>query len=829
MLRALHLTSVALLILCLPSASIGQEWICDNGEACTSHTGTWPLSGAPDPYGADSVYGKWGVTYTWNFQAPQSGSYEFSMWWTEWPSRCTACPVSVRCGGQTVGTYSLNQQQEGGQWNTLDEYSLDAGEQCSVRIQAIGAASTCADAVRFALTSPEPCVDEDGDGYGDPASPSCDYPELDCNDADPDAYPGAAEDCENEGDDDCDGLTDDADPDCAAPSEMVCDNGQACSSSTGTWLVSGGANPYGANSLYGRYGATYTWTFQIPQTGDYDLNLWWTQWPSRCTSCPVTVRCGGQVVGTFSVNQQLNGGQWNLADTYALAEGQQCAVTIQAVGSPTTCADAVKLVPQGGAAVCGNGTREGGEDCDGEDDASCPGLCQPDCTCPAQAAEHIYAAWVHNAGYPQVTSMLQDLGATRQSEKLWTYVNTAQNKTYHVHIADDMPSLIEGLTTEGAHVIVRGHANYGLGPLPATEAEKRAEVIEDVYTIDDPRILNVASVWTGVSISGMIRSQAYPNWQPVFQDGASGIMPFGFFDPKGTPPYNYYITYQVPGDPTYYRIETVRESAFDRFPEADATAWFSSSGAVPNPSDPNHRRYYVTSPAFFLSQGGWTLATEPAGYYDDGFLWIPGGTGANEARWSFRVPAAGSYQIQAWWPASATNTQTARYTVHHATGTTTVVVNQRLNGAQWNVLGQFNLTRYDHAVILTDESVSGRVVADAIRIVQGTTYESIVDDTKTPYHFSRKTVLFRKGLDIPKDQLRYSRLFYDSCNVNNYFLDTFNKGTVFYTTGASVGYGAILYLRGYLEGKTDHELWEIVQDAEPKYDYYYFDKYPWEQ
>ena len=34
-------------------------------------------------------------------------------------------------------------------------------------------------------------------------------------------------------------------------------------------------------------------------------------------------------------------------------------------------------------AVCGNCILKKGEECDGTDDAACPGLCQPDCTCGA--------------------------------------------------------------------------------------------------------------------------------------------------------------------------------------------------------------------------------------------------------------------------------------------------------------------------------------------------------------------------------------------------------------------------------------------------------------
>ena len=58
------------------------------------------------------------------------------------------------------------------------------------------------------------CIDNDGDGYGDPASPDCTYPELDCDDSDQDINPGAVENCSDGLDNDCDGLIDSEDPDC---------------------------------------------------------------------------------------------------------------------------------------------------------------------------------------------------------------------------------------------------------------------------------------------------------------------------------------------------------------------------------------------------------------------------------------------------------------------------------------------------------------------------------------------------------------------------------------------------------------------------------------
>jgi hypothetical protein len=84
-------------------------------------------------------------------------------------------------------------------------------------------------------------------------------------------------------------------------------------------------------------------------------------------------------------------------------------------------------------------------------------------------------------------------------------------------------------------------------------------------------------------------------------------------------------------------------------------------------------------------------------------------------------------------------------------------------------------------------------------------------------------------VEIPKEELRFSRLFYDSCNSGPYYLSSLAHGIVFYSVSSAEGLGALIYLRGHMEGKTDEELYALVQEAQPKYDYYNFNKYPWEQ
>lgn len=52
------------------------------------------------------------------------------------------------------------------------------------------------------------CTDLDGDGYGNPASAACTHPELDCDDAYEDVYPGAPEICDDGIDNQCPGDPD---------------------------------------------------------------------------------------------------------------------------------------------------------------------------------------------------------------------------------------------------------------------------------------------------------------------------------------------------------------------------------------------------------------------------------------------------------------------------------------------------------------------------------------------------------------------------------------------------------------------------------------------
>ncbi len=471
-------------------------------------------------------------------------------------------------------------------------------------------------------------------------------------------------------------------------------------------------------------------------------------------------------------------------------------------------------------------------------------FCAGAASSPANAAttvletEHIYVCWLYGpnvSGTRGLTSFLQKLGA-RKKGSLWTYTNASLQKAFVIHLVSDFAGMKQALYTEDAHVVINGHSNYGMGGVFATAAELGRQKIAAIRYIDDVRLLTYSSPWIAVNVPKIREHQSYPNWWPVFQDGTSGIMPYDFDDPRGLPPFNYCLTYQLPGDPTHYKIETVENSYLERFPGCDHPAWYAPDGSAPDPANPEHLQYFLTyTNKAFDYAGVWTKADSARSFYGDNFLYAPAGQGLNQVGWFFSIPAPGNYSISACWPAWSRNTSAAFYTVTHAAGTKTVKVNQKLNAGRWKKLGVFTFDTGEYAVVLTDQSSARQtfVVADAIRITSATdaaAFDQVVDNGPCPApHFGKKTIVFRKQLEIEPSQLRYKRLYYDGCFSGPYYLGTFQRGISFYTVDDSEGTGYTSYLKAYLGGKTDEEIWAAVQQVQAVYDYFDFGKPPTDQ
>ncbi len=300
--------------------------------------------------------------------------------------------------------------------------------------------------------------------------------------------------------------------------EKIIDNGDPGTSQTGLWQTSGALGFYGIDSLWSRDGTTYTWSFTPTKSGYYDVSMWWTEWPSRSTSIPVYIQYNGGT-NLIQINQQQNGGKWNSMGEYELLANVTYNVTITSQPDPSsTCADAVKfsykeagntkpdafidtinpnpIMPGQTVSFTGHGTDSNGSitaynwssdiagDLSSSSSFSTSGLTAGTHTIqfrvlddkglwsdPATAyldigVEHIYIAPLYFGEYLPKTlyeQLLHDMGATQQSAQIWTYVDTSINKTYIIQFVSSAGEITQALYRNGAHIIMYGHSNYGLG------------------------------------------------------------------------------------------------------------------------------------------------------------------------------------------------------------------------------------------------------------------------------------------------------------------------------------------------------------------------------
>ncbi|MCP3970809.1 MAG: hypothetical protein GY717_10955, partial [Rhodobacteraceae bacterium] len=113
--------------------------------------------------------------------------------------------------------------------------------------------------------------------------------------------------------------------------------------------------------------------------------------------------------------------------------------------------------------------------------------------------------------------------------------------------------------------------------------------------------------------------------------------------------------------------------------------------------------------------GSWAHSTSVEPYYADDYQYHAPGTGANTATWAVGLGGSGSYDVYATWSAHPNRAGNAGYTINHSGGSEIVIVDQRQNGGQWNLLGTYTLDGGSN-ITLSDKA-NGHVVADAVTIL----------------------------------------------------------------------------------------------------------------
>ncbi len=366
--------------------------------------------------------------------------------------------------------------------------------------------------------------------------------------------------------------------------EVIIDNGDTGTSYTGSWPVSGAADPYGTNSVWSRNGVTYTFAMSGQAAGDYEVFMWWSGYSSRASSVPVAINHAGGT-SNITVNQRLNSGQWNSLGTYYFDGSGSVTITAATSDTSSTCADAVRFglissVTSPIADFSANTTSgtvpltvQFSDESLGTvtswlwsfGDGSTSTAQNPSHTYTAtgsytvsltvtnsvgsdtksvgqyinlvSSGEHIYLCDGYSKDalfIPHANTLLQGMGAYLDNG-VWVYQDTVRGRTFYIHSVTDPATMAAALKQQGAHIVFNGHANFGLGATFATIEETGAQEITTIRYIDDDRFTNFSSDMASVKVDGVQYGQAYPNWLPIYKDGTSGIMPYTFLE--GTPPY----------------------------------------------------------------------------------------------------------------------------------------------------------------------------------------------------------------------------------------------------------------------------------------------------
>ena len=123
-----------------------------------------------------------------------------------------------------------------------------------------------------------------------------------------------------------------------------------------------------------------------------------------------------------------------------------------------------------------------------------------------------------------------------------------------------------------------------------------------------------------------------------------------------------------------------------------------------------------TDSALVTLGGSWISATSTAGYVGADYL-HDNNAGQGTKQVAYRLPAGttGFQRVFLRWTSHTNRASNAAVEVRHAGGTSLVAVDQRSNGAKWNLLGLYQFSGAPgEAIVVKNTAANGYVIADAV-------------------------------------------------------------------------------------------------------------------
>jgi RHS repeat-associated protein len=305
--------------------------------------GTWPASTSVSGYYGTNYQthaaGTGTNTFTWTLNVATAGTYEVYARWTAYPNRATNAKYTVTYSGGS-DTVTMNQQANTATWQLLGTYSFDAGN-ATITLSDDANGYVIADAVM--LQPPGAALNTATWTMNVPSAGTYNvYARWT-------AYPNRASDAK---------FTINAASGASTITVNQQDGAGGQWNLLGTYSFNAGAATVSLTDQANGYviadavmllppGSppnSATWTPNVPQAGSYQVYAWWTAGSNRATNATYTVT-NAQGSTPVPVNQQANGGTWNLLGTFSLAPGTTDTITLTDQANGYVIADAIRLVP----------------------------------------------------------------------------------------------------------------------------------------------------------------------------------------------------------------------------------------------------------------------------------------------------------------------------------------------------------------------------------------------------------------------------------------------------------------------------------------------------
>jgi hypothetical protein len=122
------------------------------------------------------------------------------------------------------------------------------------------------------------------------------------------------------------------------------------------------------------------------------------------------------------------------------------------------------------------------------------------------------------------------------------------------------------------------------------------------------------------------------------------------------------------------------------------------------------------SSAGFSASASWVTGTSSTDKYGSDYRYRSTAAISDSATWVGNI-TGGTHAVYAWWPQGANRSASAPYIVYHGATSTTINVNQQINGGRWNLLGTWSdFVSGNNTVKLSCWTTTGFVVVgDAVK------------------------------------------------------------------------------------------------------------------